>query len=159
MDLKGEYRLPAPRQVVWEALNDEVVLQACIPGCDSLQRLSDTVLAVEATAKVSLLKARFTGEVRLENVRAPESYRIVGEGKGGIAGFAKGAADVVLTEDGAETILRYSVDAEVGGRIAQIGGKFIGAAAARLSEKFFDRFAAHVAGEHAKAVGETRAIA
>jgi uncharacterized protein len=145
MDLKGEYRLPAPRETVWEALNDPDVLRACIPGCESLERNGDNLAAV-VTARIGPVKAKFNGEVRLENVNAPESYTIAGEGKGGIAGFAKGGADVHLAEDGAETILTYTVDAQVGGKIAQLGGRLIEGTAKKLSGQFFDNFAAHVTG-------------
>ncbi|KAB0682867.1 CoxG family protein [Aureimonas leprariae] len=159
MDLKGEYRLPAPRDTVWEALNDPAVLRACIPGCESLERNGDN-LAAAVTAKIGPVKAKFNGEVRLENVQAPESYRIVGEGKGGIAGFAKGSADVHLAEDGAETILTYTVDAQVGGKLAQLGGRLIEGSAKKLSGQFFDNFAAHVTGgAKSQGEGETEAVA
>ncbi|GGE21726.1 hypothetical protein GCM10011390_46360 [Aureimonas endophytica] len=159
MDLKGEYRLPAPRQTVWEALNDADVLRACIPGCDTLEKKSDTELAATVTTKIGPVKAKFNGEVRLENINAPESYRIVGEGKGGIAGFAKGGADVHLAEDGDETILTYTVDAQVGGKIAQLGGRLIESSAKKLSGQFFDNFAAHVSGGTASAEGGAEAVA
>ncbi|KQT64334.1 MULTISPECIES: CoxG family protein [unclassified Aureimonas] len=158
MDLKGEYRLPAPRTAVWEALNDPDVLRACIPGCESLEMKGDNEMAATVVTKIGPVKAKFSGEVRLEDIVAPESYSIVGEGKGGIAGFAKGGAKVHLAEDGADTILTYSVDAQVGGKIAQLGGRLIESTAKKLSAQFFDAFAAHVTGGTAKAEGTTEAV-
>lgn len=151
MDLKGEYRLPAPRETVWAALNDPDVLKACIPGCESLEMTGDNMMAATVTMKVGPVKAKFSGEVRLENINAPESYSIVGEGKGGIAGFAKGGADVKLQEDGAETILTYEVNAQVGGKIAQLGGRMIDSTAKKLAGQFFDCFAEKVGGPQASA--------
>lgn len=145
MDLRGEYRLPAPRAAVWEALNDPAVLKTCIPGCESLEMTSDHGMAATVVAKIGPVKAKFNGEVRLENINAPESYSIVGEGKGGIAGFAKGGADVQLAEEGGETILTYKVDAQVGGKIAQLGGRLIESTTKKLAGQFFDNFAAHLA--------------
>ncbi len=159
MDLKGEYRLPAPRQTVWEALNDPDVLKACIPGCEKLEKTGENQMAATVVAKVGPVKATFTGEVRLENIVAPESYSIVGEGKGGIAGFAKGGADVHLAEDGPDaTILTYSVSAQVGGKIAQLGGRLIDSSAKKLSGQFFDAFAAKVLGGNATAEGTAEAV-
>ncbi|MCB8839606.1 carbon monoxide dehydrogenase subunit G [Aurantimonas sp. VKM B-3413] len=155
MDLKGEYRLPAPRETVWAALNDPEVLKNCIPGCESLEKTGDNEMKATVTTKVGPVKAKFNGEVRLENINAPESYSIVGEGKGGIAGFAKGGADVHLAEDGAETILTYSVSAQVGGKLAQLGGRLIDSTAKKLAGQFFDCFAEKVSGGEAKAAGET----
>ena len=159
MDLRGEYRLPAPRQKVWEALNDPAVLKACIPGCESLEMTGDNAMSATVVAKVGPVKAKFNGEVRLENVNAPESYSIVGEGKGGIAGFAKGGADVHLAEEGLETVLTYKVDAQVGGKIAQLGGRLIESSTKKLAGQFFDNFAAHLTnGEASGATGTTEAI-
>lgn len=152
MDLKGEYRLAAPRETVWALLNDPEVLRVCIPGCQSLEMTDGNRMAATVVAKVGPVKATFTGEVRLENINAPESYSIVGEGKGGIAGFASGGADVHLTEDGGETVLTYSVDAKVGGKIAQLGGRLVDSTAKKLAGQFFDCFAARcTAGEPAAA--------
>ncbi|KQT83954.1 carbon monoxide dehydrogenase subunit G [Aurantimonas sp. Leaf443] len=158
MDLKGEYRLPAPRQTVWEALNDPDVLKSCIPGCESLEMTGDNQMAATVVTKIGPVKAKFSGEVRLEDIVAPEGYSIVGEGKGGIAGFAKGGAKVHLAEDGPEaTILTYTVEAQVGGKIAQLGGRLIDSTAKKLSAQFFDCFAAKVSGGTAGAepLGET----
>lgn len=159
MDFRGEYRLPAPRQAVWEALNDPDVLRACIPGCDSLEKISDTEFAAVVTIRIGPVKAKLNGGIRLENINAPESYTITGEGKGGIAGFARGGADVRLAEDGADTILTYSVDAQAGGKIAQLGGRLIESTARKLSGQFFDNFAAHVSGGAKTAKWTTQAVA
>lgn len=146
MDLKGEYRLPAPRQAVWEALNDPATLRECIPGCESLEVGEDGSMSAVVVAKVGPVKAKFAGVVRLEDIVAPESYSIVGEGKGGIAGFAKGGARVHLIDEGEETVLSYTVEAQVGGKIAQLGGRLIDSSAKKLSGQFFDCFAAKVSG-------------
>lgn len=151
MDLKGEYRLPAPRETVWAALNDPDTLRECIPGCESLERNEDGSMSAVVVAKIGPVKAKFTGTVRLEDIVAPRSYSIVGEGKGGIAGFAKGGAKVHLAEEGEETILSYTVEAQVGGKIAQLGGRLVDSSARKLSGQFFDCFAAKVSGGTAKA--------
>ncbi|HDZ73103.1 MAG TPA: carbon monoxide dehydrogenase [Aurantimonas coralicida] len=158
MDLKGEYRLSAPREKVWAALNDPDVLRACIPGCQSLEMTGENEMAATVVTKVGPVKAKFSGEVRLENINAPESYSIVGEGKGGIAGFAKGGADVHLAEDGADTILTYDVKAQVGGKIAQLGGRLIDSTAKKLAGQFFDCFAETVSGGTAAVEGTTESV-
>ena len=146
MDLTGEFRLPAPRDAVWTALNDPAVLGACIPGCDSLEQTGEGVMAATAGFRIGLFRLKLNGEIRLENVEAPERYTIIGEGKGGIAGFAKGSADVRLVEDGAQTIVAYQVlDTQLGGRLAQFGGRLIEATVMKLATRFFDRFVAHLA--------------
>ncbi|MEZ5826413.1 MAG: S-(hydroxymethyl)glutathione synthase [Geminicoccaceae bacterium] len=145
MDMSGEYRIPAKRDKVWAALNDPDVLRQAIPGCDELIKHSDSELEARVTAKVGPVKARFGGNVRLENVNAPHSYTIAGEGKGGAAGFAKGGADVALTEDGDETILRYDAKAEVGGKLAQIGSRLIQGTSKKMADQFFSKFSEIVA--------------
>ena len=140
MELTGEYRIAAPRQQVWEALNDAEVLQACIPGCQELEKTSDTEMLAKVTLKIGPVKATFGGEVELVNIDAPKSYTIQGEGKGGIAGFAKGSADVVLAEEGDDTILTYNASAEVGGKLAQLGNRLIQSTARKLAAAFFDNF-------------------
>ncbi|MCW4115156.1 carbon monoxide dehydrogenase subunit G [Aurantimonas sp. MSK8Z-1] len=142
MDLKGEYRLAAPRQAVWEALNDPQVLRACIPGCTELERIDATHMTATVVTKIGPVKATFAGEVRLENIQPPERYTITGEGKGGIAGFAKGGADVHLAEDGEGTVLSYDVKAQVGGKIAQLGSRLVDSTARKLAEQFFACLAA-----------------
>ena len=149
MDMTGEYRIPAPRQRVWEALNDPEVLKAAIPGCEELNKLSDNELDARVKAKVGPVSATFTGKVTLNDLNPPVSYRIVGEGKGGAAGFAKGGAEVALAEDGSDTILRYSAKADVGGKLAQIGSRLIQGTAKKMADDFFGKFSAIVAERHA----------
>lgn len=146
MDLAGEYRIAASREAVWEALNDPEILKECIPGCKSLEKGENGELTATVVSKVGPVKATFKGEVRLENLNPPESYSIVGEGKGGVAGFAKGGADVKLTEDGNETVLAYEARAQVGGKIAQLGSRLIDSTAKKMANDFFGAFSAKVAG-------------
>ena len=146
MEMTGEYRIPAPREAVWAALNDPVVLQSCIPGCESLERGAENEFKATVRAKVGPVSARFSGKVTLSDFDPPKSYRISGEGQGGAAGFAKGGAVVNLEEDGAGTILRYTADAQVGGKLAQIGSRLIDGTAKKLADEFFEAFAAKVGG-------------
>jgi uncharacterized protein len=146
MNMQGEERITAPVAAVWAALNDPEVLKACIPGCETLERRSATQLAATVGLKLGPVKAKFTGEVQLKNLKPPHSYTIQGEGKGGIAGFAKGGADVTLTADGNETILGYTVNADVGGKIAQLGSRLIDSTAKKLATQFFSSFNAKVSG-------------
>jgi carbon monoxide dehydrogenase subunit G len=146
MEMTGEYRIPAPREKVWAALNDPEVLKACIPGCDSLEKTSENEMTAAVTAKVGPVKAKFTGAVTLSNIKPPESYTISGEGKGGVAGFAKGGADVALTPDGDATILRYAVKAQVGGKLAQLGARLIDSTAKKMAEEFFGAFSERLGG-------------
>lgn len=140
MDVSGEERISAPRDRVWAGLNDADILKHCIPGCQSLEWQSDDELAAVIRVKIGPLSTSFSGRITLSNVEAPGRYRISASGKGGLAGFAQGYADVVLVEDGDETILRYSADAELGGRLAQMGSKLIGSASQRLATRFFSAF-------------------
>ncbi len=150
MDLIGEERITAPRDIVWAALNDPEVLKQCIPGCQTLELKSPTELSAAVKLKVGPVSATFNGEVTLSNINAPESYTISGEGKGGIAGFAKGGADVVLKEDGAETILQYAARAQVGGKIAQLGARLIDSTSQKLARQFFSDFNAAVSAKAAQ---------
>jgi uncharacterized protein len=146
--IEGEERIEAPVGKVWEALNDPDTLKSSIPGCESLEKKSDTELEAVVTLKIGPIKARFNGEVRLENLDPPHSYTIVGEGKGGIAGFAKGGADVTLKEDGPDTtILSYAAKADVGGKIAQLGSRLIQSTSKKLAGQFFSEFNKQVSGE------------
>ena len=140
MDMSGEYRIPAPRQRVWEALNDPDVLKAAIPGCEELNKVSDEEFAARVRAKVGPVSATFSGRVTLNDLNPPESYNIAGEGKGGAAGFAKGGADVRLVEEGGVTILTYTAKADVGGKLAQLGSRLIDGTAKSMAEDFFKRF-------------------
>jgi carbon monoxide dehydrogenase subunit G len=142
MELKGEYRVPAAREHVWAMLNDPAVLRECIPGCESLEGSPAEGFAARVTTKVGPVKATFNGQVTLSNVNPPESYTISGEGKGGVAGFAKGGADVHLAPDGDATILTYTVNAQVGGKLAQLGSRLIDSTAKKLADQFFSSFAA-----------------
>jgi carbon monoxide dehydrogenase subunit G len=146
MEMTGEYRIPADRTAVWAALNDPEVLKACIPGCQELAKVSDTEMTAKVVAKVGPVKATFLGNVTLSNIRPPEGYTISGEGKGGVAGFAKGGADVALAEEGGATVLRYTAKAQVGGKLAQIGARLIDATAKQMADEFFGAFAARLAG-------------
>jgi uncharacterized protein len=144
MDMTGERRIPAPRQKVWEGLNDPEILKQAIPGCDSIEKLSDTEFTAKVTARVGPVKASFAGKVTLSDLDPPSGYTISGEGTGGVAGFAKGGAKVRLDEEGGETVLRYEVQAQVGGKLAQIGSRLIDGTARKMADDFFNRFAAAV---------------
>ena len=146
MDMTGEYRIPAPREKVWEALNDPEVLKKSIPGCEELNKTSDTELTAKVAAKVGPVSAKFTGKVTLSDINPPEGYKISGEGQGGVAGFAKGGAEVELEEDGSETVLRYKATAQVGGKLAQIGSRLIDSTAKKMANEFFGKFAEEVGG-------------
>jgi hypothetical protein len=145
MDMTGERRIAAPRQTVWQALNDPAVLKASIPGCESLEKLSDTDMKATAAVKIGPIAARFSGAVHLTDLDPPNSYTIGGEGQGGVAGFAKGGAKVRLQDDDGGTLLHYDVHAQVGGRIAQLGSRLIDATAKQMADSFFDRFSAQLA--------------
>lgn len=147
MDMSGEERIAADRQTVWEALNNPEILKACIPGCQELEMQSPTEMSATVKIKIGPVSATFKGEVVLENLNPPESYTITGEGKGGIAGFAKGGADVSLAEDGDETILSYKVDAQIGGKLAQLGSRLIDSTSKKLAGQFFADFNKAVSGE------------
>ncbi len=141
MEMSGEYRIEASRQKVWDALNDPEILKQAIPGCEEINRLSDTEMTAKVVAKVGPVKANFTGQVTLSDLDPPNSYRISGEGKGGAAGFAKGGANVRLASDGNATILSYDVDATVGGKLAQLGARLIDGTAKKMAGEFFSNFA------------------
>ncbi|SCB39341.1 SRPBCC family protein [Rhizobium multihospitium] len=147
MDMTGEERIAAPRDAVWAALNNSEILKQCIPGCQSLDWVSPTELTATVKLKIGPVSASFNGEVKLSNINAPESYTISGEGKGGIAGFAKGGADVVLKEDGNETILQYEAKAQVGGKIAQLGSRLVDSSAKKLAQQFFADFTTAINGQ------------
>jgi carbon monoxide dehydrogenase subunit G len=145
MDMTGEYRIPASRDQVWAALNDPATLKASLPGCESLEKVSEHAFAATVVAKVGPVKAKFNGNVSLSNLNPPESYTISGEGKGGAAGFAKGGADVRLAEDGDVTVLTYTAKADVGGKLAQLGSRLIDGTAKKMADEFFDNFSKQVA--------------
>jgi carbon monoxide dehydrogenase subunit G len=148
MDMTGERRIVAPRQVVWEALNDTTTLKASIPGCESLEKTGDNHMKATAAVKLGPISARFNGAVTLSDINAPNSYTITGEGQGGVAGFAKGGAKVFLTDDDTNgpgaTLLKYEVHAQVGGKLAQLGARLIDATAKQMAEQFFTKFSDEV---------------
>lgn len=147
MDLTGDYRIPAPREAVWAALNDPEVLKACIPNCEELTKNSDTEFVAKVVAKIGPVKASFGGKVTLSDMDPPNGYTITGEGQGGAAGFAKGGAKVRLeaVDGGAATILHYAADAQIGGKLAQIGSRLVEGSARKLADEFFAAFAAQAA--------------
>ena len=140
MEMSGEYRIDAPIDKVWAALNDVEILKKCIPGCEELEKISDTEMTAKVALKIGPVKAHFKGAVSFENITPPKGYSIVGEGQGGIAGFAKGGADVQLVEDANETVLTYQAKAQVGGKMAQLGSRLIKSTSAKLADKFFKNF-------------------
>jgi uncharacterized protein len=152
MTMNGEVVLPADQQTVWEKLNDPEVLRRCIPGCESLEKVGDNELQASAKVAVGPVKATFKGKVMLTDIDPPNGYRISGEGQGGVAGFAKGGASVRLepAEDG-RTKMTYDVDASVGGKIAQLGGRLINGVAKKYADGFFENFAKEVQGGEASA--------
>ena len=151
MNMTGEYRIAAPRQAVWDALNDAEILMRCIPGCEEFVKTSDTTFEAKVTTTIGPVKTRFTGAVTLTDIDPPNSYRMNGEGKGGPAGFARGGAKVTLTDDGEGTLLSYEVEAKVGGKLAQLGGRIIDPAAKKLANEFFGRFTEILGGVEAPA--------
>lgn len=152
MQLNGEIRIDAPREQVYAALNDPEILRKSIPGCEEIEQLSETELIATVVTRIGPIKARFKGEMTLSELNPPISYTISGRGKGGSAGFAKGGAKIVLEEDGEATVMRYQVQIDVGGRLAQLGGRLIEGTAKKLSDDFFTRFKEEVAGPEDEAV-------
>jgi carbon monoxide dehydrogenase subunit G len=147
MEMHGERRIPAPRQAVWERLNDLETLKLCIPGCETIEKVSDTEFTAKVVARVGPVKATFSGKVTLSDLNPPQGYTISGEGQGGVAGFAKGGAKVNLEEEGGETVLRYDVQSQVGGKLAQIGSRLIDGTARKMADEFFGRFVAAMSPE------------
>ena len=145
LDMTGEYIRPVPRTAVWSALNDPKLLQLCIPGCESLEQVSKTEFAVVARLAVGPVKARFKSKVRLQDLDSPQGYTIVGEGEGGIAGFAKGNAAVVLADADGGTKLSYHAQAQIGGKLAQLGQRLVAGTAKKIADLFFSNFAAAIA--------------
>lgn len=145
MEMNGEQRIPTSQQAVWEALNDLDVLKACIAGCEAIERVTESEHHVTLTAAVGPVKAKFKGKMHLEDLNPPNFYRIRFEGQGGVAGFAKGEAAVSLTSEGAGTLMSYTVHAQVGGKLAQVGSRLIDAAATKIADDFFSAFKARVA--------------
>ena len=144
MEMNGEQRVPASREIVWAALNDPDILKACIPGCQELIKSSETNMTAVAVIKVGPVSAKFQGAVTLSDLDPPNGYRITGEGQGGVAGFAKGSAVVRLEEQEGETLLCYQVSADIGGKLAQLGGRLIDATARKMSDAFFKKFSEEI---------------
>jgi len=140
MEMSGEHQIPANRTEVWKALNDPIILQASIPGCTELEAIDSQHFKATVALKIGPVSAKFKGEVELSDIIEPESYRIYGEGKGGVAGFAKGGANVTLEENDDGTLLKYNVDAKIGGKLAQLGSRLIDSTSKKLAGKFFDNF-------------------
>jgi uncharacterized protein len=145
MTMQGEVQLAASREVVWAKLNDAEVLKASIPGCEELNKNSDTEFQAVAVTKIGPVKARFKGNVHLTDLDPPNGYKIFGEGDGGVAGFAKGGATVVLSENDGGTLLTYNVEVQIGGKLAQLGQRLVNGAAKKVADDFFKNFAAQVA--------------
>jgi len=145
MDMTGERRIPAPRERVWDALLNPDVLKRAIPGCKTLERTGDNAFKATAAVKVGPIATSFTGDIKLLDLTPPASYRIQGSGQGGPAGFARGGATVTLAEEGGATLLSYTVNAEVGGKLAQLGARLIDSSAKQMADQFFDRFSAELA--------------
>lgn len=156
MAITGEYRIAAPRERVWAALNDPQVLQACIPGCEQLERLSDTDIEARIAAALGPVRATFATRIQLSDIKPPESYTISGEGKAA-AGFGKGSAAVTLSEDGGATVLRYSAELRLGGKLAQVGSRLLEGATRQLADQFFDAFAQRVGADASGAAAEAAA--
>lgn len=144
MEMNGSQRIAAPRDVVWNALNDPEILRRCIPGCEEVQKVSDTEFTAKVVAKVGPVSAKFAGKVTLSDLDPPNGYTITGEGSGGAAGFGKGGASVALAPDGDGTLLTYTAKAQVGGKLAQIGSRLVDATARKMADDFFTRFTAAV---------------
>ncbi len=157
MKLEGQKTIPAPIERTWEALNDPEVLRASIAGCESLERTGEDEYAAAMKVRIGPVNARFKGKLKLSDIVAPRSYRIAFEGQGGAAGFGKGNADVRLEPAGDATLLSYVAEAQVGGKIAQIGSRLVDAAAAKIAEDFFTAFEARLAADGAEAGDATSA--
>lgn len=140
MDIKGEYRIANTRERVWLALNDPEVLERCIPGCESLEKVSDQEMRAMVMAAIGPVRSRFNTTLTLEDLNPPASYRLVGVSKGGAAGFGKGSADVELVEDGEMTLLRYTAQFKVGGKLAQVGSRLVLGATRKTADDFFESF-------------------
>ncbi|RLQ87130.1 SRPBCC family protein [Notoacmeibacter ruber] len=144
VEMEGEEKIDAPVRTVWAALNDPEVLRECIPGCEELEKKSATEMEAKVTLKIGPVKSTFGGQVELKNINAPHSYTIEGKGDGGIAGFAKGGADVELKEDGDGTLLIYKAKADVGGKMAMMGSRLIKSTSKKLAGEFFSCMSAKI---------------
>lgn len=141
MTMTGEVQLAAPRETVWDKLNDPEVLKGCVPGCEQFDRIADNEFQAVAVTKIGPVKAKFKGKVQLTDLDPPNGYKISGAGEGGVAGFAKGGATVTLVEKDGGTLLTYNVEAQIGGKIAQLGQRLVVGAAKKVADDFFAKFA------------------
>ncbi len=146
MEMTGEQLIPLPREATWRALNDTAILKACIPGCETIEQISDTEYQLTMTAKVGPVSAKFKGKMTLSDVDPPHAYTLVFEGQGGVAGFARGQANVQLVPEVEGTRLGYAVKAMIGGKLAQVGSRLIDGVAKKLAEQFFTAFNANASG-------------
>ena len=140
LEMSGEYDLPQKRELVWKALNDPEILAKCIPGCETLEKTSDTEFQATVKLTIGPVSARFKGKVKLDEIDAPNGYKITGEGEGGVAGFAKGQASVALADEGDGCKLTYNAEAATGGKIAQLGQRLIAGSAKKTADRFFENF-------------------
>lgn len=158
MDITGEYTIPATKQEVWDALNDPEVLKVCVPGCEEMEKVSDIEFTAKITAKIGVVRAKLKGAVKLSDIDAPNSYTISGSGKGGVAGFVKGGAKVSLSDaPGGGTLLSYSAQADLGGKLAAVGSRVIQGVVKKMADDFFGKFAKMVSGEMEEAVAPVAA--
>lgn len=154
MDIAGEYRIGATRERVWEALNDTGILQRCIPGCEAIDRESDTEMRARVLATVGPVKARFNTRITLEDLDPPAGYRLVGEAKAGATGFGRGSADVTLAEEGVDTLLSYRADFKVGGKLAQVGSRLVEGATRKTADEFFGNLSRELGSEPGNVAAE-----
>jgi carbon monoxide dehydrogenase subunit G len=159
MELQGERVIPASVDKTWAALNDPETLKACIAGCESLERTGDDSFSAVVAMKVGPVSARFKGNLQMTNIQPPNGYTINFDGQGGVAGFGKGSADVALTPDGANTLLKYNARATVGGKMAQVGARLIDAAAGKITDDFFKAFEAQLQPAAAPASADSAVVA
>jgi hypothetical protein len=159
MELSNSQRLPVPQDLAWQALNDPDVLKACIPGCEQIDKVSDTEYAIAMTAAVGPVKAKFKGKLSLFDLQPPSAYSLKFDGQGGVAGFGSGTANVSLAPEGTHTMLNYNVKAQVGGKLAQVGSRLIDGAARKMADDFFTRFNTEVASRYPEAAAAAGAAA
>ena len=147
MEMTGEQLIPLPQEATWRALNDTAILKDCIPGCETIEQVSDTEYQLTMTAKVGPVSAKFKGKMTLSDIDPPNAYTLVFEGQGGVAGFAKGQANVQLTPNAEGTRLGYAVKAMIGGKLAQVGSRLVDGVAKKMAEQFFTAFNKRASGK------------
>ncbi len=146
MEIVGEQLIPRAQDITWASITDPEVLKVCIPGCESMDKIGNDEYAIVMGAKVGPVSAKFKGKITLADVDAPHSYTLIFEGQGGVAGFAKGQANVRLSPEGEATRLQYTAKAMIGGKLAQVGSRLVDGVAKKLAENFFTKFNEHVSG-------------